>query len=252
VRTFRSRPADLGRQRAREIRLRFGREIRTARLAAGLTQRQLGELARIRQEYVSAIERAVRSPSLDVASRLAAAIGHELGLRLYPADGVPLRDTGQLRLIEAVVKASDAATWHARTEVPVSATDRRAADLVLSSAVEVVHVEAERLITDLQAQVRSASLKRDALATRHDRPVRLILAVPDTRPMRQLLREHAAFMGRTFPISSRAIWRALRTGRPIRGDGLLFVRLARLSDSTRRPANDVLEPLSLGRSTHGA
>jgi transcriptional regulator with XRE-family HTH domain len=238
MRTFRSRPADIGRQRARELRQRVGREVRTARLAAGLTQRQVGTLAQIRQEYVSAIERAVRSPSLDVASRLAAALGHELGVRFHPADGVPLRDSGQLRLVEAIVAGADPGTWRARTEVPVSSSDRRAADLVLESAVEVAHIEAERLITDLQAQVRSASLKRDILANRYDRPVRLILAVPDTRGTRRLVQEHAGFLARTFPVPSQAIWRSIRNGRAIGGDGLLFIRLGRSSGSTQRPTTD--------------
>jgi len=238
MRTFRSRPADIGRQRARELRHRVGREVRTARLAAGLTQRQVGSLAQIRQEYVSAIERAVRSPSLDVTCRLAAALGHELGVRFHPAQGVPLRDSGQLRLVEAIVVLTDPGTWRARLEVPVSTTDRRAADLVLESTVEVAHIEVERLITDLQAQVRAAGLKRDMLANRYDRPVRLILAVPDIRSMRQLVREHAGFVARTFPVPSRAIWRSIRRGHAIGGDGLLFVRLGRFAGSTQRPTTD--------------
>jgi hypothetical protein len=149
-----------------------------------------------------------------------------------------LRDSGQLRLVEAIVAASDPATWRARTEVPVSSADRRAADLVLESAVEVAHIEAERLITDMQAQVRAASLKRDLLANRYDRPVRLILAVPDTRTMRRLVREHAGLLARTLPVPSLAIWRSIRTGRAIGGDGLLFIRSGRSSVSTGRPMTD--------------
>jgi transcriptional regulator with XRE-family HTH domain len=235
VRPFRSRPADIGRQRARELRHRVGREVRTARLAAGLTQRQVGALAQIRQEYVSAIERAVRSPSLDVTCRLAAALGHELGVRFHPAQGVPLRDSGQLRLVEAIVAVTDPGTWRVRLEVPVSTADRRAADLVLESAIEVAHIEVERLITDLQAQVRAAGLKRDVLANRYDRPVRLILALPDVRSMRQLIREHAGFIRRTCPVPPGAIWRSIRNGEPIGGDGLLFIRLRQPAGSTQRP-----------------
>ena len=138
-------------------------------------------------------------------------------------------------MIEAIVAGSDPGTWRARTEVPVSSTDRRAADLVLESAVEVAHIEAERMITDLQAQVRAASLKRDLLANRYDRPVRLILAVPDTRSMRQLVREHAGFVARTFPVPSHAIWRSIRSGRAIGGDGLLFIRVGGRLGSTQRP-----------------
>jgi transcriptional regulator with XRE-family HTH domain len=220
MRPFRPRPADIGRQRARQLQVYLGREIRIARVSAGLTQDELARRAGLTQEYVSAVERGVAAPSLDAACRLAAAAASDLSLRLYPAGGVSLRDSGQLGLAEIVVSHADR-SWRARMEVAVGSG--RAHDLVLDRSEEVAAVEIERAFVDMQGQTRRSQDKREALAEHEARPVRLILAVPDTRAMRQLVREHAEYLSRVFPISSRAIWRAIRQGHPIGGDGILFI-----------------------------
>lgn len=230
------RPAALGRQRWRELRVRFGRELRTARITAGLTQAQLGIRAEVSQEAVSAAERATRQPSWDVACRLAAGCGTELSIRLYPAEGVSLRDSGQLRLADAIGSAAHPA-WHIRLEHPVGDGSRRAHDIVMELADEIDAVEIERGFADLQGQLRAAQLKRDALAERSERPVRLILAVPDAASVRRVVRDHAALFARALPTPSRRIWRAIRSGTPVGGDGILFVPSAPRTRSTPNTTN---------------
>jgi hypothetical protein len=88
----------------------------------------------------------------------------------------------------------------------------------------VLDIEVERSFADVQAQVRSNSLKRASIAERESRPVRLVIAVPDTRATRERLAPHAALMKRAFPVPSRQVWRAIRHGTPCGGDGILFVR----------------------------
>lgn len=217
-----ARPAAIGRQRWRELRVRFGRDLRTARVTAGLTQAQLGKRAEVSQEAVSAAERGARHPSWDVACRLAAGCGTELSIRLYTADGVSLRDSGQLRLAEAISTAAHPA-WHIRLEHPVGDGSRRAHDIVMELADEIYAVEIERGFGDVQGQFRAAQLKRDVLAQRSDRPVRLVLAVPDTASARRVVRDHAALFARAMPIPSRTLWRAIRSGTCTGGDGILFV-----------------------------
>jgi hypothetical protein len=124
-------------------------------------------------------------------------------------------------MAEALVAVADP-SWHAQLEVPVSSTDRRAADLVLEGPLEVLHIEIERRLVDFQAQLRSATLKRDALAARTTRPVRLILVIPDRRSSRQLVADLASLLARTMPIASRRIRRCLVTGDSVGGDGILF------------------------------
>jgi transcriptional regulator with XRE-family HTH domain len=219
--TVRNRPADAGRTRARQLRQRFAAELRIARVAAGVSQSQLARRAGVSQSFVSAVERGARGASLDIAARLANACGCELGVRIFPGDGVSLRDSGQLTIAESLVAAASP-LWHARLEQPVSSADRRAADLVLEGRSEVLHIEVERRLVDLQAHLRAATLKREALAARYQQPVRLILALPDRRSARSVVAQLAVLVARTLPVSSARIRRSLITGEPLGGDGILL------------------------------
>ena len=223
MRTFRGRPSAIGHARAQHLASLFGRELRVARMAAGLTQADVARLAGVKQRQVSRVELGALSPSLDVRCRMAAACGHELGWRLYPVATIRLRDSGQLAIAQVILQAAHR-NWRPRLEVPVSPGDRRAADLVLSSPMETLHIEIERALVDLQAQLRAAQLKRQALAEQTDRPVRLVLAVPDTRTTRARLGPFAELIARTLPARSPTAWRALRSGAPLAADGILFVR----------------------------
>jgi transcriptional regulator with XRE-family HTH domain len=222
MRPFRMRPADSGRARTRYLSTAFGRDLRIARVTAGLTQARLAALAEVSQTEASKAERGAIDVSLDARCRLAAACGHELGWRLYPVASVRLRDSGQLSLAQAIVGALHS-TWKARLEVPVAPGDARAADLLVVSAAEIVHLEIERALVDFQAQLRSAQLKRQAIAGGRQQPVRLVLAVPDTRSSRARLAPFEELISRTLPSTSRRIWAALRSGEPIGADGILFV-----------------------------
>jgi transcriptional regulator with XRE-family HTH domain len=63
---------------SREMRISFGRGLRAARRAAGLTQTQFAERVGISQSYVSAVERGVRNLTLEVMAGLAAALGYKV------------------------------------------------------------------------------------------------------------------------------------------------------------------------------
>ena len=221
--TFRSRPADIGRARAGRLAALFGAELRTARVNSGLTQRLVARLAGASQQVVSKAERGAGDLSLEMRCRLVAATGHELGWRFFPTRSISLRDSGQLALAQ-VIAAASAAHWRVDLERPVRPGDARAADLVLTSAAGVIHVEVERSLTDLQAQLRAAQLKRDALQAASRRPIRLVIAVPDTRTARQRLHPFTDLIRRALPTPSRSIWTALGDGTPLAADGLLFVR----------------------------
>lgn len=58
-----------------EIREIFAKNLRERRQAKGLSQEELAYLADIDRTYVSSLERAVYSPSIDVLDRLARALG---------------------------------------------------------------------------------------------------------------------------------------------------------------------------------
>lgn len=192
-------------------------------MTAGLTQRQLAQRAGISQQEASRAERGGERSTLETRCRLAAACGTELGWRLYPTSSVSLRDSGQLGLAQALVRKAHP-RWTAHLEMPVGAGDLRAADIVLVSDDEVIHIEVERTLVDLQAQLRAAQLKREGLATRLQRPVRLVIAVPDTRAARARIEPFADLISRSLPFTSRNIWATIRGRTAAGGDGLLFVR----------------------------
>lgn len=203
---------------------RFGQEVRDARRAAGLTQGRLASRAGISQPMISRIERGALAPDLRSMALLARGVGQQLSVRLYPADGIRLRDSGQLGLAE-VIRAAAHPSWRVSLEVPVAPRpDRRAADMVLAGADAVVLVEIERGLRDLQAQLRAAQLKRVALAERLGRQVRLVLAIPDSAAARQAVAPHTAVLRSAMPVTSRAAWAAIRSGAPLNGDALLWVR----------------------------
>lgn len=232
MRPFRARPADAGRARSKYLAAAFGREFRIARVTAGLSQARLASLAGASQTEVSKAERGLLDVSLEARCRLAAACGHELGWRLYPVATVRLRDSGQLTLAQAIVGLAHR-SWRPRLEVPVTAGDARAADVLLTGPMEVIHIEIERALVDFQAQLRSAQVKRELLAAQEHRPIRLVVAVPNTKASRDRLAPFSQLISQTMPAASRTIWRAIRGGEQLNGDGILFVRAPRREQPTK-------------------
>ena len=191
---------------------------------AGVTQRQLAKRLSTSQASVCRVLTGASSLRIDVADAIAEACGYRLAVNVVPGHGIRLRDSGQLD-VARTIQRNAAHPWQSRLEVPVgSGTDRRAVDMLLLHPDEVIALEIERWLRDLQAQVRAGQLKRAALSERMGTTVRFILAVPDTITMRRRLEPYAALIATTFPIPSRTAWARLRSGEPVGGDALLWVR----------------------------
>ncbi len=61
-----------------KLALRFGESVRRLRLRKGLSQERLAELCGMHRNYVGAVERAERTPSIVAADKLARALGTTL------------------------------------------------------------------------------------------------------------------------------------------------------------------------------
>lgn len=232
-----SRASVTGNQRARDLAIRLGRELRLARATAGLSQQAVARRALVSQATVSAIERGAQLSGVAGACRIASACGMDLSVRLFPASGVGLRDSGQVALAEAIVRRS-ASVWHPVLEAPLGTGDRRAVDLVLTGPREIIAVEIERTIVDFQAQLRAAQLKREQLQRGTDLPVRLILAFRHSVATRRILVQHRGLIERALPAAGRRIWSALSTGGELGSDGVLL-----LADAAgKKPRRDFREP----------
>jgi hypothetical protein len=179
-------------------------------------------MAGVSQPFVSFVERGLRGWDLATACALASATGSDLSLRLDPGRSVRLRDSGQLALVEFVVARAHP-RWECRMEHPVDRDSMRAADLVLIGPDSAIHVEVERSLVDVQAQLRAAQLKRAALQESLSRPVSLVLAVPGTRRTRELLERHRDVMRSSLPEGTASVWRAVRRGLALGGDGVLLL-----------------------------
>jgi transcriptional regulator with XRE-family HTH domain len=208
------------RSREREL----ASELDIARVVAGLTQRGLANRLGMSQSKICRLLNGTATLHVDVADAIARACGHRLRLQVLTGNGIGLRDSGQLGVARAIEREAHD-SWQARLEVPVAAApDRRAVDLVLVRIDEVVAIEIERWLRDFHAQLRAAQLKRLALSERLGGPVRLVLAIPDTVAARRRLQPFVELVARELPISSRTAWARIRSGQPVSGDALLWVR----------------------------
>lgn len=202
------------------LRREAGRELRAARLAAGVPMRALAVRLGWSRSKISRIELA-RSPAVTVEdlSRLGALLGVRLAVRFYPDGAVRVRDAGQVELL-ATLNARMHARWSSRQEVPMPlAGDRRAADQLSVIPGCRLMVEAYRRLADFQAQLRAARLKQRDLGAD-----RLLILLEDTRLNRLALRSLGGEDGRSLPVPPRRMLAALAAGVDPGADGVLLLR----------------------------
>jgi transcriptional regulator with XRE-family HTH domain len=211
------RSATIGQRRSRLLRLRLGDELSNARRSAGLSVR---EVARTVGISASRLERAERgdpgSLTIDLAARVAPAVGLQLAASLHP-NGDSVRDRAQLALLARFRKRlHPSLAW--RTEVPMPIPgDLRAADAVAGGEFGTILVEAETRLMDIQAVERKARLKQRDLGAD-----RLILLVADTPHNRRVIALHPE-LREHLPIGARRCLAALGRAADPGADALVFL-----------------------------
>jgi transcriptional regulator with XRE-family HTH domain len=213
----RERPIDRANRLSATLLAEAGREIRLARIGAGLSQCQVARAAGVSHPTISRIERgSAPSVSVQVRARVCAAVGLDLSLRLFAGDD-PVRDAGHLRLLERL-RIRVHPKLRGRSEVPLPLPgDRPAWDATIRGEAFTLGVEAETRIRDAQAVMRNTNLKQRDGGLDH-----VLLLVADTRGNRAAV-QHAADQLHDYPITRRDALQALREGRDPGGNALIIL-----------------------------
>lgn len=189
---------------AQRLQQRLATELRDARLGAAVSQESIGRASGLSQSHISRIELA-QAPGATVLelARQCAALGLRLDMRTFPI-GSPVRDAGQLRLLERFRRQLHD-RWRWASEVLVGTHgDLRAWDVLLAGP-GTVGVDAETRLYDLQA------LQRRVEAKARDSGVdRIVLLVAETRHNGRVLREHREALRSTVPADTAEVLGALR------------------------------------------
>jgi transcriptional regulator with XRE-family HTH domain len=214
----RTNPVHEARHRGTWVLLEIGRELRVARIRAGMIQRQVATGVGCSASRISRIEagRVSRVPLVELMT-IAAAVGMKVWARCVPGGRRPL-DAAQLSLLERFNARLNHA-WRRKLEAVIPLPgDLRAVDEMLRIEGCSCAVEAITRFADVQAQVRPARAKqRDIGADR------LILLVSGSHANRRMLHEAGPILREAFSIGSRQALRALAEGRDPGGDCLILL-----------------------------
>ena len=193
----------------------MGREIRDARLSAGIGLRTAGARAGMSHTQFRRLELGnIERLTVEHLARGCAAVGLQPLIRTAPGAG-PALDSGQLALIGRLRRELPSSVTIA-TEVPLPIPgDRRAWDLVLGLAPSPLPVDAEARLRDIQALQR-----RSALKLRDSEFDRLLLLISDTANNRRILAAYREELRPAFPIDTRQVMAALRAGMTPEASGI--------------------------------
>lgn len=217
-----------GAQRVNDQARAFGRDVRLARTAAGLSTGNAANRAGVSRSTLMRVEAGSAAATLATICAVSDAVGLDLVIRAYPGRRPSLRDRGQLLIAEYLARAAHPG-WN--TTLEVTAGDHgQAIDQVFWGSDEILAVEIIRHMGDYQAQYRAVSLKRDWFARQHRRPVYLVLAVEDLRSNRAALAPYMGLITSSLSAGSRQIMESIRANKPLGSDGLLWVRRRQNAD----------------------
>jgi transcriptional regulator with XRE-family HTH domain len=208
------------------------RDLRATRIAAGLSQADVARGVGCSRSHVGRLERReLGSPSPQLLAGVAAVLGLELRVAAYP-DGDPIADRVQLRLLaEFRRRIGPRTAW--RTEVPLPIEgDRRAWDAVAIADDGWAGIEVISRLGAVDAQTRRANLKlRD-----DPRVARVVLVVADTHRNRRALAAGAASIRAEYPLDTRSVVHALRSGALPTVNGIVVLRVPAATDPARPQA----------------
>jgi transcriptional regulator with XRE-family HTH domain len=190
----------------------IGHQVRDHRLEAAIMQAQLATCAGVHPSLISKIEAGVARPSLEVLTAIAACLGSDLSVRMFPTAVPRIRDRFQAPMIEALVRLLGP-SWHARPEVVVQAA-RGVIDMVLSRSLDrlAVACECHSELRRLELILRRAAEKADGLRGELGAPASLssMLLLRSTGATRAVARAYEATLSAAYPARTADALEALR------------------------------------------
>jgi transcriptional regulator with XRE-family HTH domain len=215
----------------RELLRALGRDFRRAREDAGRSQAVIASAAGMSQAHLSRIEAGNAEPSIEAVMAVAAALGCDLSLRLFPNTGPRIRDRLQVAMSEALIELLHP-RWMPHPEVPVYRPVRGVIDIVLadSAALQVVATELHSQLRRIEQQIRWSVQKADALAALPEfggaRVGRLIV-VRNSAAIREAIKAAEQTIRAAYPARSADAIASLASDRPWPGNAIIWANGAR-------------------------
>lgn len=217
-------------RRQRRLRVHVGSQVRNLREETGLTQAVLAAGAGINRSHVARIEEGTARPSMEVLVAVAATLGADLGVRLFPGPGPRLRDRLQAPIVEALLRRLHA-RWMATPELPVpKARGFIDVALALRGAALGLACEVHSELRSVEAVLRRLLEKAGALAElgTHGSSVSTLLVVRSTLATREIVRLHESTFAAAFPARiDEALAALCGPDAPWAGPALLWARVDR-------------------------
>ena len=211
-----ARVRSIGERRGAALRARTAEEFHRARLSAGLSLRDLGDLTGMDRKLLGRAERGEpRALTIDLVARVAPFLGLQAAIGLYP-DGTAVRDAAHLALLSRIRDRLRGIRLDFEVPVPI-AGDRRSGDAIARLADVHILIEAETHLHDVQELERRVAAKARDLGA-----ARVVLLVADTRHNRQVINDTRLLRER-FPVETRAALAALSAGRDPGADALVVL-----------------------------
>jgi transcriptional regulator with XRE-family HTH domain len=227
-------------RRHRQLCVRVGAEIAELRAEAGISQSALAAAAGIDQGYLSRIERGQVCASLEILIRIAACLGADLGVRLFPTSGPRLRDRFQAPMIECLIRALHP-RWARSPEVQVAkARGRIDLALGLRTGDLAIACEAHSEFRAMELILRRLHEKTAALAElgTFGSLASSLLVVRSTARTRDVARLYEATFAAAFPARTADAVAALTGSAPWPGAAIVWMEVeagrARLLDRPPR------------------
>jgi transcriptional regulator with XRE-family HTH domain len=198
----------------------------------GATQRQVAAIAGVDHSHYARIEAGIANASIESLVAIAAALGADVAVRLYPGTGPRLTDRHQARIVEALIRGLHT-VWQPHVEVAVSRPARGVIDVVLERPQPnvLVATEVHSAIHRLEQQIRwsadkATSLPSSDLVGPGPPPiVSRLLVLRSTVATRSLARQFEATLRASYPARCADVIASLWYGADWPGPGLIWARI---------------------------